>query len=130
MQHDKMLASELSVGMVVHLCPKTLRGKGAKPNGPSEQWVQGNHFFICVAAGPKKCSLLPLFSNSSAERKALSTEGRTGHEKWTHGTFHFYPWQTWTASRDTISQAARAGGDLSRTGSRNLLDPTVVPTLP
>jgi hypothetical protein len=129
MQHDKMLASELAVGMVLHLCPKVLLGRGARPNGPSEQWVEGHHFFICVDAGPKKCVMLPLFTNKSAEREALSIDGRTGHEKWTAGTFHFYTWQTWLASRDTIVQAARAGGDLSRSGSRNLLDPSLVPVL-
>ena len=130
MSHDKMLAAELAIGMVVHLCPKTLLGKGAKPNGPPAQWVEGHHFFICVDAGPKRCVMLPLFSNGSAERQALSVNGRSGHEKWTGGTFHFYPWQTWTASRDTIAQSARAGGDLSRSGSRNLLDPKLTPPLP
>ena len=127
MAEDKTLANELTAGMVVTLCPKTLLGLGGKPSGPPDRWVTGDHFFICIEADIKRCRMLPLYSNDGPGRNALSEAGRSGHEKWTSGAFHFHPIQTWVASRASISRAAGAAGDLTRSGARNMLDPRLLP---
>jgi len=126
---DNDLAAELMAGYVVHLCPKRMLGSGGSPTGPAETWVQGFHFFLCLEAGPKKCRLLPLYSSGNVGREALSTEGRLGHPKWVHGTFHFHPAQTWTASRAVIARAAADADDRSRKGSRNTLAVEFLPNV-
>ena len=128
--HDSHLPSEIAAGYVLHLDPKRLLGLGAMVTGPSTTWVIGHHFFVCLEAGPKRCRMLPLFSNEGPGRIALSTSGRRGHEKWTGGTFHYHPGQIWTISRQAVARAAADGGDFSRPGSRNVLDDAFVPALP
>ena len=129
MADDKALAGELSVGMMVTLCPKTLLGLGGKPSGPADRWVVGNHFFICLEAGDKRCRMLPLYSHDGPGRDSLSTDGRTGHPKWTEGTFFFHPVQTWVASRVSIARAAAVAGDLTRSGTRNMLAEELLPQI-
>ncbi|MFX1678043.1 hypothetical protein PV762_02320, partial [Mitsuaria sp. CC2] len=111
-------------------CPKTLLGLGAKPTGPADRWVTGHHFFICIEADAKRCLMLPLYSHDGPGRSQISMDGRSGHEKWTLGAHYYHPVQTWLASRFAIARAAQASGDLTRSGSRNLLQPDLIPVLP
>lgn len=126
---DKTLADEICVGMMLHLYPKTLLGLGGRASGPPDRWVVGDHFFLCIEAGEKRCQVLPLFSHDGPGRSALSEHGRSGHEKWTAGAFYCHSVQRWLASRASIARAAQASGDLTRSGSRNLLEPDLVPVL-
>lgn len=127
---DKDLAAEIAVGTVVVLCPRTLLTLGAKVSGPPERWVVDHHFFLVVDADQKRCRLLPLYSNEGPGRSQIADDGRFGHEKWTVGTWHYHPIQTWVASRQTIARAAEKAGDLSTKGKRNLLDPKLIPQIP
>lgn len=123
------LSDEITVGTVLVLCPKTMLTKGGVVTGPPETWVVAPHFFIAIGADKKRCRMLPLYSNDGVGREQIPTAGRTGHIKWTSGTWHYHPVQVWTASRHTIALAAKAGGDLSTAGARNLLDIQFVPVI-
>lgn len=130
MPQDKDLAAEMDVGTVLVLCPQTLLTLGGKPTGPSERWVVDHHFFLVLEADPKRCRLLPLYSNDGTGRAQIPIQGRSGHVKWTTGVWHYHPVQTWTASRQTIVRAADKAGDLSTKGNRNLLESQYVPQIP
>lgn len=123
------LAAELAPGYVVHLCPKRLNGLGAKVSGDPDRWVKDPHSFLIVEGGAKRCRLLPLFSLPGPGRVEISTIGRTGHEFWTQGTYHYHAGQVWEASRQAIERAAVDGNDFSTPGARNLLEPQYIPNV-
>lgn len=123
---------ELSRGLVLHLNPDVLSSSGATFSCPSANRVMGGHFFLCVE-DPDEGGLtkwVPLFTADNEGRIAIDTADSVGHAKVTEGTFHFHPGQVWAASGDQIRAAAAAGGDLSRTGSRNRLSESRTPRPP
>lgn len=126
---DSELLNDIAVGLVLHLDPKRLLGAGAQVTGPAATWVQGHHFFLCIEVEAKRTKWLPLYSGAGDKRVPLSADGRSGHEKWTSGTFHYHPAQVWSASRHAVVRAAHDGGDMSTSSARNLLDPALVPNL-
>ena len=118
---DRSLRKELAPGYVLHLDPDELEKNGGSFNCSVEARVVGAHFFLCVSQVNNGFVLLPLFTSASPGRVAVSRNGRTGHEKWTNGTFHFHPGQVWSASSNGVAAAAHRGKDQSKTGNRNCL---------
>ncbi|WP_206383462.1 hypothetical protein, partial [Acidithiobacillus sp. MC2.2] len=90
---------ELAPGLVMHLCPRTMLGKGAKVTCAPQFMVQGFHFFLVLDVGAKRCRLAPLYSEPGHGRVAISTQGRTGHPLWLNGTFHYHVEQLWDVSK-------------------------------
>lgn len=126
---DKNLLDDIEKGIVLHLDPSRLLAKGGKPSGPPATWVVDWHFFLCIEAGPKRGRWTPLFSKGGPPRIAIGPEGRSGHEKWTGGAWHYHPAQVWTASHHAVMEAAHAGKDQSLKGHRNSLDVAQVPAV-
>lgn len=112
---------EIDLGLALHLDPDELQICGATYSCQEGARVKGNHFFLCIGADDFAGLWLPLYTNSGVGRTKLSAPGRTGHPKWTQGTFHYHLGQIWTASHYAAVRAASAGGDLSIPGSRNRL---------
>jgi hypothetical protein len=123
------LKDEISPGLVLHLDPDVLEKLGGTFTCEPALRVQGGHFFVCLAANATSSHWLPLYSNPGVGRELLPSQGRTGHPKWTQGTYYWHEEQTWTASAAAIVDAAVAGGDRSRPGSRNRLDPGRLPKI-
>lgn len=124
---DRSLGKELAPGLVVHLDPEELLVQGATHTVDEAHRVQGQHFFLCVEVQDDTCRLVPLFTNDNPGRLPLSTEGRSGHEKWANGTFHYYPNQVWSATRGSVVAAAAKAHDKSRSGFRNALSAEFLP---
>ncbi len=120
---------EITPGLVMHLCPKTMLSKGGKVTCRPEFIVQGHHFFLVVESGPKRCRMLPLYTEPGVGRVEISTHGRTGHSMWTDGKFHFHTEQVWDVSKAVAVSAANAAHDQSWPGARNLLATEHIPRL-
>jgi hypothetical protein len=120
---------EVGVGLVLHLDPDTLAANGGSYTCPDEQRVQGGHFFLCLAVDDSSGQWLPLYSNSGVGREPLGEDGRSGHSKWSEGTFYWHRDQVWSAPHAAVVAAASAGGDMSRSGSRNRLDELQIPSI-
>jgi hypothetical protein len=121
--------AEIDFGLVLHLDPEELEAQGGTYTCPKEFRVQGRHFFICIGADEESALWLPLYSSPGIGRDMLTSEGRSGHSKWTKATCHYHRGQVWTASHAAVVSAARAGGDMSEPGRRNLLSDEFVPIL-
>lgn len=124
---DKDIVADIGPGLVLHLNPKRLLATGAKVTGPAATWVEGDHFFLCVGLDGKRSRWVPLLSNPGKDRVLVSPEGRSGHEKWTGGTFHFHTNQIWTVGADAVVRGAEDGKDQSQAGARNRLSAEFVP---
>lgn len=124
---DEHLATDVAVGLVVHLDPDRLLQEGATHTADEVTRVQGQHFFLCIEVGEGFSRWVPLFSNSTPGRVELSQQGRSGHQKWIEGKFHLHPTQVWSASPTVIVNAAARAHDKSRRGSRNAIDQASIP---
>src|SRR5437016_4897991 len=102
---DPNLAADIAVGIVVHLDPDRLLQEGATHTADDATRVQGQHFFLCIEAGPGVSRWVPLFTNNNPGRVELPQQGRSGHYKWVQGTFHLHPAQVWSASPAAIANA-------------------------
>lgn len=120
---------EITVGLVLHLDAATMTANGATCTCETSRQVKGGHFFLCTARTDGASRWVPLYTKPGPGRTRLASDARTGHDKFTKGTFHWHKDQIWTADDPTIVAAARAGGDRSTTRSRNRLDPAHVPKL-
>ena len=123
-----MTEAEIVPGIVLHLDPDTLSDRGGTYTCTDAQRVQGGHFFICLSVDDGAGKWLPLYSNPGVGRDELTVNGRTGHPKWTKGTFYWHRDQVWTAPSVAVVAAASDGGDMSRPGSRNQLDESHLPS--
>jgi len=121
--------AEITPGLVLHLDPDTLAAQGATCTCTVGQRVQGGHFFLCLEVEGELAVWVPLYSNDGVGRSQLSANGRSGHRKWTTGTFYWYHGQVWRAPHPAVVAAADAGGDMSRAGSRNKLAQASLPKL-
>jgi hypothetical protein len=124
-----LTATEVEAGLVLHLDPDVLEQRGGTYTCGSDLRVQEGHFFVCLSVSGGAGVWLPLYSKSGVGRQPLAATGRSGHAKWTKGTFFWHTDQVWTAPHDAVVAAAKAGGDMSRSGSRNLLAPQALPRL-
>jgi hypothetical protein len=70
-----------------------------------------------------------MYSESGPGRSPVSNNGRSGHPKWTTGTYFYHAEQVWEASPAAVIAAAEAGHDMSRPGSRNRLAAANLPQL-
>ena len=130
MPGDPVADDEISRGLVLHLDPDELEVTGATFSCAEPLRVQGNHFFACIDVLDTEISLwVPLYTKAGPGRVPIDTAGSSGHPKITAGTIHYHPEQVWTATPAQVREAARSGGDLSRVGSRNRLDPDRTPAL-
>jgi len=125
--YDPDLPGEIAPGLALHLDPDRLLKDGATHTYTEQTRVQGQHFFLCVAASGGATKWVPLFTNGSAKRLALPAVARYGHPKWCQGVFHLYPDQIWTASPQAVANAAARAHDKSRKGSRNGINATLIP---
>lgn len=121
--------AELIPGLVMHLDPDTLLAQGGTYSCSDDQRVRGGHFFLCLSVQGSLGCWLPLYSNPGVGRTQLTADGRSGHPKWTSGTFYWHQDQVWTAMYSAVVAAAAAGRDMSRAGSRNELDKLHLPPL-
>lgn len=121
--------AELVPGIVLHLDPETLMAERGSYTCSDEVRVQGGHFFVCLSMDGDVGSWLPLYSKPGVGRVKLTSDGRTGHPKWTDAPNYWHRDQVWTAPSSAVIAAAAAGGDMSRAGSRNLLDPHLLPAV-
>lgn len=120
---------EVSAGLVMHLCPKTMLGKGGKVTCAPEYIVSDHHFFLVIEAGPKRCRLMPLYSAPGPGRVEISADGRIGHPLWTGGQFHYHTEQVWDVSKPVVVMAAKVALDQSQPGARNRLDTSRLPAI-
>ena len=127
--HDPDLEADIAVGLVLHLDPKELTIRGATYTCDPTHRVQGQHFFLCVSVNGAQSRWLPLFTRSGTGRHSLARGSRTGHAKWTGGSFHYRPGQVWSASSAAVVKAAARAHDKTRRGSRNQLAAEEVPTV-
>jgi len=112
---------EIQPGLVLHLNPDELQRLGGTFTGPQDKRVKSGHFFLCLKRTDDTGVWVPLFFNPGSGRQPVSSAGRSGHPKWTEGTFHWHEYQIWTAPHSGVIEAAEAGGDLSTPGARNSL---------
>jgi hypothetical protein len=120
---------DIAAGLALHLDPDELERLGGTYTCAKPFRVQGGHFFLCLDDDGSVGRWLPLYSQAGTGRVAL-TGARSGHPKWTGGTFHYQAGQVWTAAHAAIAGAAAAGQDKSTPGSRNLLDSAAMPMFP
>jgi hypothetical protein len=125
--HPDPLAADIGPGLVLHLDPDTLEDEGATFTGAPENRVEDFHFFVCVSHWDGAGEWLPLFPRPGTGRIKLPAEGRNGHRKWTEGSSYYHRDQLWSASDAAVKAAAKAGGDLSKPGQLNRLDPALLP---
>lgn len=118
---------EITPGLVLHLDPDALEEKGGTYTCSSNFRVRDGHFFICLLVKDGMGLWIPVYTNDGIGRTKLSTNGRTGHAKWTVGTFYWHKNQVWSATHEAIIEAAAAGQDQSQTDSRNLLAKSELP---
>ncbi len=121
--------AEIAAGLVLHLDPDTLANRGGSYTCKDEQRAQGGHFFLCLSVDAGSSRWLPLYSNPGDGRAQVAANGRTGHQKWTGGTWYWHRDQVWTAPHAAVVAADVAGVDMSSRGSRNLLDESNLPSL-
>jgi len=121
--------AEITSGLVLHLDPDVLEQRGGTYECPPSFRVQNGHFFLCLDATKTEGRWLPLYTKDGKGRVEISRIGRTGHEKWTGGTFFYHEDQVWTAPHGAVVASADAGTDLSRKGQRNLLTKTRIPAI-
>jgi hypothetical protein len=120
---------EIQEGLALHLDPEVLEQHGGTYSCPRALRVENHHVFLCIEAFATRGRWLPLYSEMATRRRVLPTAGRTGHPFWVSGTFHYHEQQVWSAPHEAVIEAARAGHDMSRPGSRNMLARERVPTL-
>lgn len=120
-------AKEIAVGLVLHLDASALRNNGATCTCGSDLQVKGGHFFLCIGRSKGESRWVPLYTKDGKGRTPVSKDGRSGHEKWVNGTFHWHADQVWTVGDPGVVAAARAGKDQSRARQRNTLDAAEVP---
>lgn len=125
--YDPDIPNEIQPGLVLHLDPDRLLQDGASHTVDALTRVQGQHFFLCLSVEQGLSKWVPLFTTATADRLELPAQGRHGHPKWCGGVFHFYPSQVWTATPQAIANAAARAHDKSRAGSRNGIDPALIP---
>lgn len=113
--------NELAPGLVLHLCPSWMLAKGGKVTCSPELIVRGHHFFLVLEVGPKRCKLVPMYTEGGPGRIEISPIGRVGHPKWTEGVCHYHPDQVWNVSKAVVVMAAKVASDQSLPGSRNML---------
>lgn len=123
--------AEIQPGLVLHMRPTVLSARGATCTVPRSYWVQGNHFFVCLSVSGATSRWMPCFSdNDLGDRSEIATAARSGHPKWTDGSCYFHPAQVWEADHAAVRAAKKAGGDMSKPGSRNRVDLGAVVGLP
>ena len=125
--YDPAIPNEIQPGLVLHLDPDRLLQDGACHSVSNAARVQGQHFFLCIAIEHGTTKWVPLFTNASADRLELPKQGRYGHPKWCGGVFRFYPGQVWSASSQVVANAAARAHDKTRSGTRNGIDPSLIP---
>ena len=115
------IENEIVPGLVLHFDPDVVEAEGGTFTGPPAKRVRGPHFFMCIAIDDtmRSGTWVPLFSGDGAGRVALDKSTAYGHPKWNKGGSYFHPDQVWTVPHAAVAVAAKAGGDLSRPGSRN-----------
>jgi hypothetical protein len=122
-------ANEIAPGLVLHLDPDELLSKGGTFTCVDSRRVKGGHFFVCVSVEGELGRWLPLYTRARIGRQPLTNSGRSGHPKWTCGTWYWHSAQIWSASHLAIIAAASAGSDMSEAGVRNNLDAACLPTV-
>lgn len=124
------MINEIAPGLVLHLDPDELEKHGGTYACAKHLRVRGGHFFLCLSVQGTAGRWAPMYSDDPRkERLAVSSEGRSGHWKWRDGTFYCHHSQIWLASHMAVELAAKAGGDRSMPGGRNVLDPNRLPAL-
>ncbi len=127
--YDPDLATDICVGLVLHLDPDRLEAEGGTYTCAPHEKVLGQHFFVCLEAGPHVTRWFPLYTNAGPGRIQLSHEGSSGHPKWVGGDHYYHSAQVWTASRQAVANAAARAHDKTRRGSRNMVAVAHVPAL-
>lgn len=118
---------EVVAGIVLHLDPDELERKGGSATCAKSFRVQGGHFFLCIGSEGGKERLIPLYTRPGKGRTLLAANGRSGHSKWTNGTFYWHSGQVWTAPVSAVVSAASVGKDASSKGNRNTMDGAQIP---
>lgn len=132
-----MITSDgLKPGIVLWIDSEALESAGGVAYGRRTNPWKVRAWLVCSKITPEadtsedqRWVLVPLFSRPSPTRKPLSTEGRSGHARWTTGEYWFDPENPWSASGSAISFASSAGGDSSKPGDRNTLDAEHLPSV-
>ena len=122
------MLTEIGPGLLLHLDPDTLESGGGTYTCEPSRRVRGPHFFLCIAATATGARWLPLYSEAGVGRTEIPQAGRTGHPKWTNGTFFYHRAQVWSAGPSAVAAAAAAASDLSQPGQRNRLASTCIPS--
>ncbi len=120
---------EIVKGLVLHLCPDTLAENGGTYTCGPDQRVRDGHFFICITTDSGSTSWLPLYSNEGVGRTKVPMNDRTGHPKWTTGTFYWHQDQVWHAPHSAVIAAAVAGKDKSSRTKRNMIEESALPRI-
>ncbi len=113
---------ELRPGLVLHLDPNALEQRGGQFTCSPSHRVKGGHFFILLVHEDDAWTMAPLYEEDRRKARVPVGRDRSGHGKWTDGTFHVDRLQTWSAPPAAIIKAARAGDDRSAPGARNRLN--------
>jgi hypothetical protein len=127
--YDPDLISDISPGIVLHLDPDRLEAEGGTYSCAYSERVQGQHFFVCIETTVSKTRWLPLYTNDGPGRVRISNQGSTGHPKWTAGIHFYHPNQVWTATKESVANAAARAHDKTRRGSRNRVAAGHIPEL-
>jgi hypothetical protein len=115
--------TEVNPGLAVFLSPASLREQMMDythraaflpPTGLSE------HYFLVLARCGDLAAIVPLTSHpSGAGWKRI--EGKRGHPGWVDEQTHYHPSQLWPITVEAVIAAARAAGDLTELGCRNIV---------